>query len=39
MEEITVKKHLGYKIVAWPRKTVTKRSDMRVWPRLAMHLR
>jgi len=33
-------KHLGCKNVVWPRKTaVTKRSDMRVWPRLTMHLR
>jgi len=28
-------KHLECKKLAWPRKTVaTKRSDMRVWPRL-----
>jgi len=26
-------KHLRCKKVAWPRKTVTKRGDMRVWPR------
>jgi len=31
-------KHLRYKKVVWPRKTATKRSDMRVWPRLTMHL-
>ena len=28
-------KHLGCKKVAWPRKTTaTKRSDIRMWPRL-----
>jgi len=32
-------KHLRYKKVAWPRKTAAKRGDMRVWPRLTMHLR
>ena len=34
-------KHLRCNKVAWPRKTATKRSDirMRVWPRLIMHLR
>jgi len=26
-------KHLRCKKVAWPRKTATKRGDMRVWPR------
>jgi len=25
--------------MVWPRKIVTKRGDMRVWPRLTMHLR
>jgi len=30
---------LGAKTVAWPRKTATKRNDMKVWPRLIMHLR
>jgi len=33
------KNTLGAKTVAWPGKTATKRSDMRVWPRLTMHLR
>jgi len=33
------KNTLGAKTMAWPRKTVTKKSDMRVWPRLTMHLR
>jgi len=27
------KNTLGAKTVAWPRKTATKSSDMRVWPR------
>jgi len=33
-------KQLRCKKVAWPRKTTTKRdNNMRVWPRLTMHLR